>query len=322
MNHLYTYILVLVLASSCITVDVERRAKNSSGLRLRRTEPAEMVIVPVPIDAEPVLIEKPVYVPPDTPASPPVRGRPAVEQALKTGTAQPQDYSNSAMLYDFNRDFVYEVYCQPLRVTDLILKPGEKVVEAPFISDSERWMLGAGISYEGGLTVQHIYVKPTIQNIEASLIINTSDRVYHIILRSFSNIHMPMVRWRYPETVMPQNYSGGFPGAAPENSTGDDGDGPSSYADSRFLSFNYRITYGIFKKPRWLPTLAYDDGKKTYITFPDTVLQTELPAVFENRAEIVNYRVARNVMIIDKLVQKITVKIGGRQVEIVKKRGP
>jgi type IV secretion system protein VirB9 len=125
---------------------------------------------------------------------------------------------------------------------------------------------------------------------------------------------MPIVRWRYHNRDMPQNY---IKAGSSVSASGEDSFSP----DPRNLSFNYKITYGAFKKPRWLPSLAYDDGRKTYITFPETVLTTEFPAVFEDRADIVNYRVYQNVMIIDKLIEKITVKLGNNIVTVEKKRG-
>jgi type IV secretion system protein VirB9 len=215
-----------------------------------------------------------------------------------------------------------------LRASDIRLEPGEKAVEAPFISDSERWMLGAGYNIENGVAVQHIYVKPTEASLEASLIINTDRRVYHIILKSYRDVFMPMVRWRYLSTGMPNTYiplsDGAVTDAAGGAAEGPSGDGePSGIPgiDPRFLSFNYRVTYGLFAKPSWLPSLVYDDGKKTYITFPESVLQQDLPAVFENRADIVNYRVAGNIIIIDKLIERVTVKMGRREIVIEKRRG-
>jgi type IV secretion system protein VirB9 len=184
-------------------------------------------------------------------------------------------------------------------------------------------MLGAGVSYESGIPVQHFYVKPTEANLTASLIINTDARVYHLILRSFRDVYMPIVRWRYHNRDMPQSYisAGSEQREAPASQQAQaDGDSALS-PDPRNLSFNYKITYGIFRKPRWLPTLAYDDGRKTYVTFPDLVLTMELPSVFENRADIINYRVYQNVMIIDKLIEKITIKLGDRIATVEKKKG-
>jgi type IV secretion system protein VirB9 len=252
-----------------------------------------------------------VFVPEsDPPARPPAAGPQAVKEALSSGVKKPSDYSHAAMVYDYDRDFVYEVYAQPLRVCDIVLEPGERAVEAPFVSDSERWILGAGVSYENGTAVQHIYVKPAASGQEASLIINTDRRVYYVILRSYKDAHMPIIRWRY-FSGLPANYH------SPQPKTNSDDAG----ADPRFISFNYRITYGLFKKPAWLPTLVFDDGSKTYVTFPELVLQRELPSVFENRSGVLNYRVSGNVIIIDKLIENITVKIERNEITIAKKRG-
>ena len=309
-------LLAIRFVTSCATtIDVQRQVQSSLGVD-RLFDPA-LAITGVPIDVAPeplppIIIERPIYIPEGSSVSAPaLQGRGAVQAATRAGILEPRDYSNAAMLYDYDRDFVYELYCQPFRLSDITLQPGEKVVDVPFVSDSERWMLGAGVSYEAGIPVQHIYVKPTVSGLTASLIINTDQRVYRLILRSFSDVHMPVVRWRYRDNAIPQNY---VPGSAAAVSS------PGGALDPGFLSFAYRITYGFFQRPKWLPTLVYDDGQKTYITFPDSVLQNEMPAVFEDRADILNYRVHRNTMIIDKLIEKITIRLADRVATVEKRR--
>jgi type IV secretion system protein VirB9 len=313
--------LFLGLLWSCATVDVEDRVQGASSGSPSGRDPAVRV-VPVEIPPGPPLIrEKPVYVPAaDAPeAAPKPSGREAVAASNQAGIVQPSEYSRAAMVYDYHPDWVYELYTRPLRASDICLQPGEKAVEAPFISDSERWLLGAGVSMQGGVQVQHIYVKPTEASLEASLIINTDRRVYHLILRSFKDVHMPLVRWRYFSTGMPDHYASS-PAAAPAASSSG-AENPAALIDPRLLSFNYRMIYTLFGKPSWLPELVYDDGKKTYISFPQDVLQKQLPAVFEKRGNIVNYRVAGNLIIIDRLVEELTVKLEETEISIEKKKG-
>jgi len=314
---------ILLLVSCASTIDVERAAQSMSGAAKQSDLSSAISAVPIEVDPKIVVVEKPVYIPQGAPAPAALQGRAAVSAAVGA-IVGPQDYSNSAMLYDYDRDFVYELYCQPFRVSDITLQPNEKLSEAPFISDSERWMLGAGVSYENGASVQHIYVKPTVRDLVGTLIINTDLRAYHLIIRSFSDIHMPIVRWRYVKNDMPQNYappaSSGSPAPSSPGAASKDGDS-SFFVDPRFVSFDYKITYGFFKKPKWLPSLAYDDGRKTYVTFPQSALTMELPTVFENRADIVNYHIWQNVMIIDKLIEKITVKLGDKIATVEKKKG-
>ena len=321
-------LLLCALLASCASVDIEKRVKADTKAGRKAGGPPAL-IVPVempPPEVQVVEVERPVYVPEPAPAAktaPQPQGRAAVEASNSAGILKPSEYSRAAMVYDYSRDWVYEVYAQPLRVCDIRLEPGEKAAEPPFVSDSERWMLGAGVSYENGAAVQHIYVKPTEKGLEASLIINTDRRTYHLILKSFTDVFMPMVRWRYPSAGMPENYAlpSGDAGAGRAPDAADTGTDAGAGVDPRFLSFNYRVVYGLFNKPKWLPELVYDDGKKTYIAFPEGVLQGELPAVFENRSDIVNYRVARNIVIIDKLIEAVTVKMGKTEISIEKKKG-
>jgi len=306
---------------SCATIDVDSMVRDAgfSFGQWGGEEQFQADLFAAPPVTEVVVVERPVFVPPSetAPASATPPGEQTVRASNSGGILRPQDYSHAAIVYDYDRDWVYEVYAQPLRVSDITLQTGERVVEIPYISDSERWVVGAGVSYENGSHVQHIYVKPHSSGLEASLIINTDRRVYRIILRSFTNIHMPIIRWRYLPAV-PNNY---FPsGLSSSGGSGVPGNDPGG-VDPRFLSFNYRITYPIFSRPYWLPELVFDDGSKTYIQFPAQVLQREFPAVLENRNDVLNYRVAGNLVVIDKLVENITIKIGRNEITVQKKRG-
>jgi type IV secretion system protein TrbG len=305
-------LFIIACCLSCASVDVDQSVRNSGG---GRPQSIDDLPVAIRIDPEIVIRERPVFMPEKDAPRQKSSGFSAVQDSNKDGIAQPSDYSHAAMVYDYDPDWVYEVYAQPLRACDIVMEPGETILEAPFVSDSVRWQLGAGTSYERGVPVQHIYVKPAESGLEASLIINTDRRVYHIILRSFKSVHMPITRWLYYTAAMPNNFI-----SPPSRGTNSESQaGVPAGADPRFLSFNYKITYGWFRKPRWLPRLVFDDGKKTYITFPESVLNRELPAVFENRKDVLNYRVIDNLIVIDQLVENITVKIQKTEISIAKK---
>jgi type IV secretion system protein VirB9 len=87
-----------------------------------------------------------------------------------------------------------------------------------------------------------------------------------------------------------------------------------------YLSFDYKMTYSIFKKPVWILKRIYDDGRKTYIELDEKMLHTESPVIFNHRNERLNYRVKKNLAIIDELIEKITVRRGKEKVTITKKR--
>lgn len=308
-NFLIPLVLCL-LVFSCKTIDIEKKIYKDTQVS---DDPASDIASSVVIEPEIIVLEMPVFIPaPESLPLTPASGQPSVRASNIDGILQPQDYSHAAILYEYNSDLVYEIYCQPLRVTDICLEPNELILELPFISDSERWVLGGGVSVEYGQNIQHIYVKPASGGLSATLIINTNRRVYRMILRSFADVHMPVVRWRY-STFLPQNFS-----LSPMSAISQTG---QAQLDPQFLSFNYRVTHSVFKKPYWLPELVFDDGSKTYIRFPMQVLQRELPAVFENRRYVINYRVLGNLIIIDKLIEEITLKIENTEIKIKKKRG-
>jgi type IV secretion system protein VirB9 len=70
-----------------------------------------------------------------------------------------------------------------------------------------------------------------------------------------------------------------------------------------------------------MPRLVYDDGKKTYIVFNEQALQRELPAVFENPRDIINYQAHGELVVIDKLIERVTVKYQHKVITMAKKQG-
>ena len=318
--------IICFLLVSCATVDIEKDILSSAGemgSNITKIDPV-LIYPESEYRTRVVQIEKPIFIP-EKEASQAAAPKPAaageVRDVINQSFIRPQEFSHAAVIYDYNPNWVYEVYCQILRVSDIHLEPGERVTEVPFVSDSDRWIIGAGVSYDNGVAVQHIYLKPAEASIEATLIINTDRRVYHIILRSYTNVHMPIVRFRYLSlsSGLPNNYLSSPLSAnhVPET----DITNPPLNINPKYLSFNYRMTYPLFNKPVWLPELVFDDGSKTYIRFPELVFHREMPSVFENRKDILNYRVMDNVIVIDKLIENITVKIGSTEVTISKKRG-
>ena len=79
------------------------------------------------------------------------------------------------------------------------------------------------------------------------------------------------------------------------------------------------MSYPKNNPPEWLPTLVVDDGNKTYIILPDSVIHHELPAVFGENGEILNFRVKDNVIVIDRLMKKMQLKLRNVTVDIKKK---
>ncbi len=274
-------------------------------------------------DIEPtvVYIEKPVYVPYVDTKSQTIekkQGLEAVKDSLKQSVIKPEHYKDGTFYYTYNENFVYEIYAQPLHLTDIILQDGEIVMGNPLLSeDASVWELTANVARNPvtGENIQHLFIKPAYSGLDSSFIIITDRRVYHFRIKSYKDTHMAMVKFNYPEEK----------NVWATSSAGSSAKGVSvvnefvTMTNPEYLSFDYIMKYG-FKKPEFLPQRVYDDGNRTYVVVDDIVLHKQLPLVFNERNEIVNYTVQKNVFIIPRLINKITLRLGKQKVTIEKKK--
>ena len=316
MKKIFPVFFILLFVISCKTVPLAPSTnpeKISKGVQEEQDREEDRLLLVDEIVSniynkrEVVYIEKPVYRPSeDTTAK---QTQKKAEQEVLTNIVKPETYSGSAMIYDYNENYVYEVYTKALRLTDIYLAPGETILGDPVLSDTVRfkWDVGTNADASGAIR-QHLYIKPTEAGLAASLVINTDLRTYHIALISYNSTYMPIVRWRYhlsAEEKLSQKRIGmgkGF-ASATENFSNEVPD------------FNFKVTYS-WKKPYWLPKLVYAFEGKTYIIMPKETFERELPGVFGERKDLINYRIQGNTFVIDKLLDKITLKYNGKKVVI------
>lgn len=263
-----------------------------------------------------VYVEKPVYYPSEKSAEsdrPSLKGKDAAKKSTDEALQSPDKWTHGTMYYDFDADFTYEIYCQPYRVTDLMLEPGEQVIEMPFLSEEKVWEVGAGVSRNNGVDTQHFFLKPAYSGLITSFIIITDKRVYHMLLKSFKDCYMTQVKWQYPNTMPFTVKTDAMKEQVNKLSK------ETTSVDPAFLSFDYKMSYSVFRKPYWLPTRVYDDGKHTYIAMNETVLHMTSPVLFNNKDERINYSVNKNLIVINELIEKVTMRVGKQKVTIKKK---
>ena len=70
------------------------------------------------------------------------------------------DYFNAIVQYAYEPGTLYQVYAQPMRITDIALEPGEKILGEPASGDVVRWLLALGKSMQGGVEQWHVYPDP------------------------------------------------------------------------------------------------------------------------------------------------------------------
>lgn len=263
-----------------------------------------------------IIVERPVYVPESYSSKydrPSISGKEASVQSLKEAIQKPEQYKSGTFYYQYNENWVYEIYAQPLHLTDIALEPGELVISDPLLSEDESvWELTAGVAKDPstGLDVQHLFIKPAYSKLDSTLIIITNRRVYHFNIKSYADTYMSMVKFTY------RNNKSVW---AKPNEVNE----KTSYiktSNPELLSFDYSTSYKKNKKPYFVPTMVYDDGAFTYIQVDEIVLQTKLPVIFNEKNEIINYEVKNNVFVIPRLIEKITLRIGKERVTVEKKK--
>jgi type IV secretion system protein VirB9 len=267
--------------------------------------PAPVTVVPLPEplplpgQLQPVIEAKA----PKEPANPTVR----VNQANAAARMQPvrDGFLNAVQVYPYSAGALYQVYTAPGEVTDVALQEGEQLVGTGPVAagDTVRWIIGDTESGAGATKKTHILVKPTRPSLETNLVINTDRRTYLLELRSTQKTYMASVSWQYPEdqliALRRQNKEAEI--AAPL-ATG---------IDIEALRFRYAIDGDAVP---WKPLRAFDDGSKVYIEFPSGIGQGEMPPLFvvgpAGGSELVNYRVRRNYMIVDRLFPAAELRMG------------
>jgi len=242
-----------------------------------------------------------------------------IEKANHDATQNPssEGYFNAIMKYDYDPGALYQVYCAPLKFTDIQLQPGEEILGNPAAGDTVRWIMGIGKSMENGVTQQHLYIKPTRSDLYTTLSVNTNKRFYHIELHSFKDAYMAAVNWRYPQDEIEQAQRQAEAEQEKEKTV------TSTNIDINNLDFNYVVKAYKGDMPAWKPLLIFDDGKKVFIKFPKGMLVNESPALFvlsdsNKETQLVNYRVKNEYYIVDRLFKRAELRLGQKEQTIIR----
>jgi len=307
---LSTVFTVLLLSCTTTHMDKDKKVPIPRGGQNAALFPAKPAgdnssSVPEP-EKEVVIIEVPVYTPAESAIA--ISGKEGVVKSLTEITKVPE-YSNGRLKrYSYHPDFVYEIHCQPFHMSDVELMPGESAIEEPYISEPDVWQIAKGESYRDGKKVIHYFIKPDYSGLDSNMVLITDFHVYHLRLKSFSDYSMPIIRWTYPLDVTKEMEQ-----KREEQRVERSGSGFEYY------SFNYKIKKSAFLHVSWEPKQVYDDGRKTYIIIDEQALHQELPALYNEKKEIVNYRVDKNTLIVDGLIRKMTLRLGKQKITIQKK---
>jgi type IV secretion system protein VirB9 len=304
-------VTVLVLGSACATTPPPRFVRAQPAPE--PAPPPAIVQVPTPVPVPGQLRPEPTKAPPAKQQRP----LDVVRAANAKAAAAPDDagFFNAVMTYDFMPGALYQIYGAPLRFTDVQLQPGEKIVGKPTAGDTIRWITARGVSGANGAEQQHLYIKPTRPDLKTTIAINTDRRTYLLEVESYDDTYMAAVQWRYPQDDVAQLEAANAQQTALAQAT------VSTRIDLEALNFAYEIDVAR-GRPAWVPAQVFDDGHKTYIKFPPSMLEREAPVLFvvssSDDTQIVNYRVRGQFYVVDRLFDRAELRLGQKDQDVVR----
>jgi P-type conjugative transfer protein TrbG len=220
------------------------------------------------------------------------------------------------------------IVCAVQEICDIELQPGETVNDVK--QGSQQFLLEPAVA--GNTT--HVIVRPLVGNIKTHVAIYTDRRVYHLELAAAKDdASMTFVSFRYPE----DQRMAWFAAAGARGGAGGQG-APGPAAKTAKAAGEFEISanpgslyfaYSVEKEGRrrarkridWEPIRVYDDGQKTVIEMPRSIMAREMPILLVRdggKDTVVNLRVKGQHFIVDRIFKTaVLVKGVGRSQERV-----
>ncbi|HLW69067.1 MAG TPA: P-type conjugative transfer protein TrbG [Candidatus Binataceae bacterium] len=217
----------------------------------------------------------------------------AAIDAYQRSSVAPVLHDGITTRFPYDADAESIVFCKPLRITEILLAPGESVAQAA-AGDTERWMIQP---VEG-----RVLVKPKAPGITTNLIILTARHTYHLTLQSGGR-YMPRVAFYYPKEIIAAdaNRKRELEHRAEQTST------PTPLAK---LNFGYAVSG---PNVPWKPVQAFDDGERVYIEMPEKLMASDAPTLMVNADgadALVNYQVEGRYYVVDRLFKQAVLVSG------------
>ena len=269
-------------------------------------KPAEVTVAP----SKPVKAGAPHKARHRRPVVSPAVSRVANANRAATQVPQTQGFINAAQIYPFSEGTIYQVFTAPGLVTDVALQPGESLI-AVASGDTVRWVIGDTSSGNGADKRTHVLVKPFSAGLATNLVITTDRRTYHLQLNATSRTAMAALSWSYPaDALIALRHAAAEAEVAAPVAQG---------LAVEALRFNYAISGD---RVPWRPVRAFDDGRQTFVEFPETIAVGEAPPLFvigaTGEAELVNYRLRGRYYVIDRIFEMAELRLGTKKQQVVR----
>lgn len=197
-------------------------------------------------------------------------------------------------------------------VTDLEFEPGETITDVASGLGGDCNKPDTSWCVATQLGARHVFVKPK-SNAAApnNLAVVTDRRSY-----SFRLVVLPDQDTREPVYRVVMSTPRPEPAIAPPRPLGPIGPSPAELIRMRLgaapvpANGNYSIAEGKLSEDI-VPTLVYDDGRFTYLRFPNN---REVPAVFhvqqDGRETMVNARMENDLLVVDRVSRQLMLRAG------------
>ena len=195
------------------------------------------------------------------------------------------------------------IVCAVLQVCDVALQAGEHV-NSLNLGDTARWTVDPAINGEGAGQVQHLIIQPQDIGLQTSLVVATDRRTYHFRLVSDKSDYMPSVVFVYPEDDIAKQEMIAL--AERKHRRLNTIPGTGEYLGN--LDFGYSIKGNA----SWSPVRVYNDGDKTVIQMPTTIVQSEAPRLLllDGDGDLVNYRIVDDRYVVDDIFDRAVLVLG------------
>jgi type IV secretion system protein VirB9 len=222
---------------------------------------------------------------------------------------------NTEHIFDYAPGATFAVQVPTNAPLDLVLEKGEQVRNivggdrAPAEgAGAARWEVKEGADGIGETLRSHVFLTVAEPKLTTGLVITTTKRTYYLTCKSVKTSPVRVVSWRYPQEspVAPKKAE---PGLLPDPS------------EPRQYHVGYKLE-ASHPAPHWQPRTVIDDGKKTFIIYPEIALFETVPMLRlmgPNGPQLVNARQFLNVVIVDQLVARAELRVGlGEHAETVR----
>jgi type IV secretion system protein VirB9 len=220
-----------------------------------------------------------------------------------SGGAAPVAGPDGVLRYPFGERTPPTLRCIPLSVCDLVLEPGESIVNVA-VGDSVRWLIAPASSGPADAITPHVLIKPTETGLRTNLIVTTNRRTYYLTLVSRKSDPMLRIGFSYPQDLQ-HAFAALVPSQArptPRPSA----ELPGTPFDK--LDFDYRLS----GERSLQPLRVFNDGAHTYLEMPPGL--NEIPVLFavgsDGGETLVNYRYTGKYYVVDGLPTHIALVDG------------